>query len=99
MSADADPKAKLPANDPPAAAEPRPPLLLSERCEILTRANLLTPQQAKDIEGRETTLRSRVLKDRGGSVRSQAAARYDFSASEIGSAAPLPHAQKENRRL
>ena len=42
---------------------------------MLTRAKLMTPQQAKDIEGRETTLRSRVLKDRVGSVRSQAAAK------------------------
>src|SRR5882672_569613 len=99
MSADADPKAKLPANEPPAAAEPRPPLLLSELCEILTRAKLLTPQQAKDIEGRETTLRSRVLKDRVGSVRSQAAAKYDVSAAEVITAAALPHAQKEHRKL
>jgi general secretion pathway protein E len=99
MSADADPKAKLPANGPPSAGEPRPPLLLSELCEILTRAKLLTPQQAKDVESRETTLKSRVLKERVGSVRSQAAARYDVSAAEIVAAAALPHAQKEHRRL
>src|SRR5258705_3891481 len=99
MSADADPKAKLPANDPPAAAEPRPPLLLAELCEILTRAKLLTPLQAKDIEGRETTLGSRVLKERVGSVRSQAAARYEAPAAEVVAAAGLPHAQKEHRRL
>ncbi|HTO51882.1 MAG TPA: GspE/PulE family protein [Myxococcota bacterium] len=103
MSANADPKAKLPPNGPsgsgPNTGEPRPPLLLSELCELLTRAKLLTPAQAKDVEGRETTLRSRVLKERVGSVRSQAAARYDVSAAEIVAAAALPHAQKEHRKL
>jgi general secretion pathway protein E len=98
MSANGDPNAKLPANGP-LTGEPRGPLLLSELCDMLTRAKLLTPQQAKDVESRETTLRSRVLKDRVGSVRSQAAARYDVSAAEILAAASLPHAQKEHRRL
>jgi general secretion pathway protein E len=73
--------------------------LLSELCELLVRAKLLTAAQAKDVEGRETTLRSRVLKERVGSVRSQAAARYDVSAAEIIAAAALPHAQKEHRKL
>ena len=99
MSANADPKAKLPPQEPSKPGEPRPPLLLSELTEMLTRAKLLTPQQAKDIEGRETTLRSRVLKDRVGSVRSQAAAKYDVSAAEVVAAAGLPHAQKEHRKL
>ncbi|MFI5316696.1 MAG: GspE/PulE family protein [Myxococcota bacterium] len=98
MSANADPSAKLPANGP-STGEPRPPLMLGELCEMLTRAKLLTAAQAKDIESRETTLRSRVLKERVGSVRSQAAARYDVSAAEIVAAAALPHAQKEHRRL
>jgi len=98
MSATPEPSAKLPANGP-APGEPRPPLQLSELGEILVRAQLLTPQQAKDVEGRETTLRSRVLKERVGSVRSQAAARYDVSAAEIVAAASFPHAQKEHRRL
>jgi len=100
MSANADPpKGKLPANEPPKPGEPRPPLLLSELTQMLTAAKLLTPQQAKDIEGRETTLRSRVLKERVGSVRSQAAAKYDVSAAEVVAAAALPHAQKEHRKL
>jgi general secretion pathway protein E len=98
MSANGDPSAKLPANGP-SAAEPRGPLQLSELCDMLVRAKLLTQAQAKDVESRETTLRSRVLKDRVGSVRSQAAARYDVSAAEIVSAASLPHPQKEHRRL
>ena len=66
---------------------------------MLVRAKLLTAQQGKDLEARATTLRSRVLKDRVGSVRSQAAARYDVSAAEIVAAAALPHAQKEHRKV
>src|SRR5262245_45673371 len=100
MSANADPpKGKLPANEPPKPGEPRPPLLLSELTQMLVSAKLMTPQQAKDVEGRETTLRSRVLKERVGSVRSQAAAKYDVSAAEVVAAAALPHAQKEHRKL
>jgi general secretion pathway protein E len=98
MSANGDPSAKLPANGP-SATEPRGPLQLGELCDMLVRAKLLTQAQAKDVESRETTLRSRVLKERVGSVRSQAAARYDVSAAEIVAAASLPHAQKEHRRL
>ncbi|HTO70746.1 MAG TPA: GspE/PulE family protein [Myxococcota bacterium] len=97
MSASSDPPAKPSSNVP--AGEPRPPLTVSELAEMLVRAKLLTAAQAKDVEGRETTLRSRVLKDRVGSVRSQAAARYDVSAAEIIAAAALPHAQKEHRKL
>jgi general secretion pathway protein E len=99
MSEHREPPAKLPANGPSNPGEPRPPLLLSELCQMLVSAKLMTPQQAKDVEGRETTLKSRVLKDRVGSVRSQAAARYDVSAAEIVAAAALPHAQKEHRKL
>jgi len=67
--------------------------------ELLRDAGLLTAQQSKDIESRETTLKSRVLKERVGSVRSQAAARYEVSPAEIVAAASLPHAEKEHRRL
>jgi general secretion pathway protein E len=66
---------------------------------MLVRAKLLTAQQAKELENRATTLRSRVLKDRVGSVRSQAAARYDVSAAEIVAAAGIAHPQKEHRKL
>ena len=62
--------------------DPRGPLTLDELLELLTRVELLTAQQAKEIESRSTTLKSRVLKDRVGSVRSQAAARYEVTPVE-----------------
>ncbi len=98
MAESPESKPKLPANGP-SNTEPRPPLQLAELCEILVRAKLCTAAQAKDVESRETTLKSRVLKERVGSVRSQAAAKYDVSAAEIITAASLPHAQKEHRRI
>ena len=98
MSAPSDSPAKKSAHGP-ASDEPRPPLSLPELTEMLVRGKVLTAQQGKDLEARATTLRSRVLKDRVGSVRSQAAARYDVSAAEIVAAAALPHAQKEHRKV
>ena len=58
---------------------------------------VLSAERAKDIELRSTTLRSRVLKDRVGSVRSQAAARYDVSPAELVAAALVPHPTLPNR--
>jgi general secretion pathway protein E len=87
---------------PPSAAppgEPRPALGLVELLELLVREQLLNAQQSRDIESRSTTLRSRVLKEHVGSVRSQAAARYEVSPSEIVAAAQLPHPSKPHRRL
>ena len=80
-------------------SEPRPPLTLAETLEILVKDELLTSVQARDIEGRAVTLRSRVVKDRVGSVRSQAAARYNASPAEIVSAAALPHPTKPRKRV
>jgi general secretion pathway protein E len=82
-----------------ATAEPRPPLGVAELLEILVRHELLGAPQSREIEARATTLRSRVLKERVGSVRSQAAARYDVSAAEIVAAAGLAHPSKPHRRL
>jgi len=98
MPAPSDPAAKLPVRAD-ANGDLRPPLSLAELVEILVGAKLVTPAQGKELEARATTLKSRVLKDRVGSVRSQAAARYDVSAAEIVAAAALPHAQKEHRKL
>ncbi len=98
MGAPSDSAAKLPAKAPP-SGEPRAALSLSELVELLVRAKVLAPAHGKDIEARATMLRSRVLKDRVGSVRSQAAARYDVSAAEIVAAAGMPHAQKEHRKI
>ncbi len=80
-------------------SEPRPPLTLAEVLEILVKDELLTSVQARDIEGRAVTLRSRVVKDRVGSVRSQAAVRYNASPAEIVSAAAQPHPTKPRKRV
>ena len=79
--------------------ELRPPLSLSELLEILVKQEQITSEHAADIESRTMTLRSLVLKDRVGSVRSQAAARYDVSPAEIVTAANLSHATEPRRKL
>jgi general secretion pathway protein E len=84
---------------PAGTGEPRPPLGTTELLELLVARKLLSAAQAKDVASRETTLRSLVLKDRVGSVRSQAAARYDVSPAEIVAAAALPHPAKPQRRI
>jgi len=81
------------------SAEPRPPLSLGEVLEIVRDRGALTAQQSKEIEARAVTLKSRVLKDKVGSVRSQAAARYEASPAEIIAAAALPHPKHAHRRL
>jgi general secretion pathway protein E len=83
----------------PGGGEPRSPLSLEELLEILRGAGLLTPEQAKEIAGRATTLRSRVLKQRVGSVRSQAAQRYDATPAEVIAAADLQNAKNPRRKL
>jgi general secretion pathway protein E len=65
----------------------------------LRKAELISDKDGRDIEARATTLRSRVLKDKVGSVRSQAAARYDATAAEIVTAASLPHPKASHRRV
>ena len=79
--------------------ELRPPLSLAELCELLVSRELLTPERAADVQARTATLRSRVLKEQVGSVRSQAAARYEPSPAEIVAAAELAHPTRRNRRL
>ena len=81
------------------SSEPRPPITLPELLELLCERELLETKQAKDIESRSTTLRSRVLKERVGSIRSQAAARYEVSPAEIVAAAVYPNPKKAHRRL
>jgi general secretion pathway protein E len=77
----------------------RAALGLDEMLEILVRQKLLDEAQAREIEARATTLRSAVLKERVGSVRSQAAARYDVTPAEIVAAARLPHPGKPHQRI
>jgi general secretion pathway protein E len=83
----------------PAGGEPRSALTLEELLEILRGAGLMTPEQAKEVGGRGATLRSRVLKERVGSVRSQAAARYDATPAEVIAAADLQNAKNPRRKL
>ncbi len=66
---------------------------------MLVAAELVGGEQAKEVEGREITLKSRVLKEKVGSVRSQAAARYHVSPAELVCAAALPHPTKSERRI
>ena len=79
--------------------ELRPPLSLSELAELLVKKELLSPAQAAEIESRTMTLRSQVLRERVGSVRSQAAARYDTSPAEIVASANLAHPLEPRRKL
>jgi general secretion pathway protein E len=79
--------------------EVRPPLSLTELVDLLLKHELLSPAQTADIESRALTLRSQVLKERVGSVRSQAAARYDPSPAEIVAAAKFPHPKLQQRKL
>jgi len=78
---------------------PRPALGLEEVLEVLAAELELAPNHIKDIEARATTLKSRVLKDRVGSVRSQAAARYDVTPAEVVASAGLAHPQRKHGKL
>jgi general secretion pathway protein E len=79
--------------------ELRAQLNLTELVGLLVDKGLMTEPQASDIESRALTLRSQVVKENVGSVRSQAAARYDASAAEIVTAAKFRHAKLERRHL
>jgi general secretion pathway protein E len=79
--------------------DPRPALGLEELLDLLVRQGDLAEAARQEVLGRATTLRSRVLKERVGSVRSQAASRYDVSPAEIVAAANLPHPRKAHRRF
>ncbi|MDH3521332.1 MAG: GspE/PulE family protein [Myxococcales bacterium] len=93
------------ASPVPSGAEPvqraglRTALGLEELLEHLVAQELLSEKQMGDVLGRATTLRSTVLKERVGSVRSQAAARYDVTPAEIVNAARLPHPARSRQRI
>ena len=70
---------------------PRPALTLDELLEQMVQHKIATPEATADVAARATTLKSLVLKERVGSVRSQAASRYDVTPAEIVVAAKLPH--------
>ncbi|MFQ5417235.1 MAG: GspE/PulE family protein, partial [Myxococcota bacterium] len=77
----------------------RPALGLEEVLALMVRQQLLDEQGAREIEARATTLKSRVLKDKVGSVRSQAAARYEVSPAEIIAAAGVQHPNSPLRKI
>ncbi|HZO08591.1 MAG TPA: GspE/PulE family protein [Myxococcota bacterium] len=79
--------------------EPRPPLGLEELVDLLAKQGDLEEGARQDVLARATTLKSRVLKDRVGSVRSQAASRYEVTPAEVVAAANLAHPRKSHRRL
>ena len=77
----------------------RPPISLEELLEGLVEADRVGPDQAADVAARARTLHSQVLKERVGSVRSQAAARYDVSPMEVVAAARLLDRQNKGKKL
>lgn len=77
----------------------RPALSLEELLELLHHRDLVTEDAVTDVQSRATTLRSLVVKDRVGSVRSQAAARYTVTPAEIVAAANLPHPDARRNTL
>jgi general secretion pathway protein E len=83
----------------PQTDEPRAPLALEELLDLLVKAKRLEPAKAQEIAARATTLRSQVLKERVGSVRSQAAARYDASPAELVAVLRLADASNAKRTL
>ncbi len=87
---------------PPAARESRDaksPLTLDELLDLLGKENVLGEDSARDVRARATTLRSLVLRDKFGSVRSQAATRYDVSPAETVSAAACPLASDPRQHV
>ncbi len=62
---------------------------LEDLLALLVKSGRLAPERAQDVAARARTLASQVVKDKVGSVRSQAAARYEVSPAEIVAAAKL----------
>ena len=91
-------KPENPGREPHEPQRPgvRPAFDLEELLGLLERRGLVDSEGANGILSRATTLRSRVVKERVGSVRSQAAARYAVTPAEIIAAAGL--AQPEGGR-
>ena len=71
------------APQPTQRAGLRPALSLEELLDLLHKRNLIEEAAVSDVQSRATTLRSLVVKDRVGSVRYQAAARYTVTPAEI----------------
>lgn len=82
-----------------ATGQIRPALSLEELLAMLKTAGLVNAQQAADAAARAVTLRSRVLKNKVGSVRSQAALRYDATPAEMVASIGIPHPERPHRKV
>ncbi len=87
----------------PKATPPDPELRaaigLEDLLALLVKAGRLAPEKAQDVAARARTLHSQVLKEKVGSLRSQAAARYEVSPAEILVSAKVANASDARRTL
>ena len=87
----------------PKATPPDPELRaaigLEDLLALLVKAGRIAPDKAQDVGARARTLHSQVLKEKVGSLRSQAAARYEVSPAEILVAAKVANASDARRTL
>ncbi|MEN8159326.1 MAG: GspE/PulE family protein [Myxococcota bacterium] len=72
---------------------------LEDLLALLVKAGRLAPEHAQDVGARARTLASQVVREKVGSVRSQAAARYEVSPAEIVAAARPPNAASPKKPL
>jgi general secretion pathway protein E len=80
-------------------AELRAAIGLDDLLALLVKAGRLAPERVQDVAARARTLASQVVKERVGSVRSQAAARIEVAPAEIVVAARVPNASDPRRPL
>jgi general secretion pathway protein E len=80
-------------------AELRTAVGLEDLLALLVKAGRLDPERAQDVAARARTLASQVVREKVGSVRSQAAARYEVSPAEIVAAARLQNAADARKPL
>jgi general secretion pathway protein E len=88
----------MPKPNPP-DAELRSAIGLEDLLALLVKAGRLAPEKAQDVAARARTLHSQVLKEKVGSLRSQAAARYEVSPAEIVASAKVANAADPRRTL
>ena len=88
----------MPKPNPP-DAELRAAIGLEDLLALLVKAGRLAPDRAQDVAARARTLHSQVLKEKVGSLRSQAAARYEVSPAEILVAAKVAIAGDARRTI
>ena len=80
-------------------AELRAAVGLEDLLALLVKSGRLGHERAQDVAARARTLASQVLKEKVGSVRSQAAARYEVSPAEIVAASRTPNSSDPRRTL